>query len=60
MNHAYGWFSFADGFVKSEPKTLIELASKGGDHLLHVISVLLNSGSEKAEAMAEALFDTYA
>jgi len=60
MDHTYGWFSFADGFKIPEPKTLAELASKGGEHLLHVINLLLNSGSEEAEIMAEVLFDTYA
>jgi hypothetical protein len=60
MNQQYGWFSFADGFVFPEQKTLAELASKGGDHLLHVVNVLLNSGSEEAESLAEALFDAHA
>ena len=56
----WGWYSFASGLQVPEVKTLVELARRGGDDLMHVINVLLNSGSQTAEIMAEDLFDTYA
>jgi hypothetical protein len=56
----WGWYSFARGLELPSPKTLVELAAKGEDDLLHVVNVLLNNGSDEAVAYAEELFDTYA
>lgn len=55
-----GDFSFARGHQNPEEKTLIDLARKGGDDLLHVINRLLNDGSKKAEDQAEMIFDRFA
>jgi hypothetical protein len=39
---------------------MVELAAKGGNDLLHVVSVLLKQKSDEAEILAEELFDAYA
>jgi len=59
-NVIWGTFTFSEGFKTPEGKTLIDLARKGGDDLLHVVNRLLKSESEVAHDMAEELFDKFA
>ncbi len=56
----WGSYSFADGLKIPEVKTLKELARRSEDDLLHVVSILLNSGSEEAAYLAEEIFDANA
>jgi len=56
----WGVYSFANGLQLPNEKTLEELACKSKDDLLHVITVLLNNGSEEAVGKAEELFDAHA
>ena len=56
----WGTYSFAEGWRVPAPISLLDLAAKGGDDLLHAINLLLNDGSKESERLAEDLFDRYA
>lgn len=56
----WGIVSWTEAFKHAEEKSLLQLARKGGDDLLHVVSVLLNRNDQDAELLAEQLFDLYA
>jgi hypothetical protein len=56
----WGIVSWTDKFKHTEEKSLLQLARKGGNDLLHVVSVLLNRDDADAELLAEQLFDLYA